>query len=201
MMSGLRQLSESEVKSMFSQSGAYLTGHFVLSSGRHSDTYIEKFTVLQQPAFTTRMCEELARRFEADGIETVVGPLTGGMLLAYEVARYLGTRFIFTEREGDCMTLRRGFSVHPGERVLVVEDVVTTGGSVQEVLKALRERDVDVVGVGALVDRSSGRADFGCRFEPLWTVDIASFTADDCPLCRDGVQITKRGSRGLGQGR
>jgi orotate phosphoribosyltransferase len=201
MMSGLRQLTEAEIKEMFSRSGAYLTGHFVLSSGRHSDTYIEKFTVLQQPAFTTRMCEELARRFEADKIETVVGPLTGGMLLAYEVARYLGTRFIFTEREGDRMTLRRGFTVQPGERILVVEDVVTTGGSVHEVLQALRERETEVVGVGALVDRSAGKTDFGCRFEPLWTVDIASFTPDGCPLCRDGVPITKRGSRGLGQGR
>lgn len=194
-------LSENEVRAMFVESGAYLSGHFLLSSGRHSDTYIEKFAALSNPAFTTRMCQELARRFAGQGVETVAGPLTGGMLLAYEVARYLGVRFIFPERDNGVMTFRRGFAVRPGERLLVVEDVVTTGGSLQEVLAAVRERGAEVVGVGALVDRSQGRAGFRCRFEALWQVDVASYTPEECPLCRAAAPFTKRGSRGLGDGR
>lgn len=200
-MGETRALSSDEVQAMFIESGAYLTGHFVLSSGRHSDTYVEKFAALQQPALMTRMCAEIARRFGGERVATVAGPLTGGALLAYEVARYLGVRFIFPEREGDRMTLRRGFTVQPGERILVVEDVITTGGSVQEVLTALRERSAEVVGIGALVNRSGGGVSFGCRFEPLWTVDIASYAPEECPLCKAGVPLTKRGSRGLGGGR
>jgi orotate phosphoribosyltransferase len=128
----------------------------------------------------------------------VAGPALGGIIMAYEIARALGVRNIFAERENGIMTFRRGFAVSPGERVLVVEDVVTTGGSAKEVAVLVREAGGLVAGVGAIVDRSGGTADFGAPFHPLLSVDAASWPADDCPLCREGVPIIKPGSRAVG---
>ncbi|MDI6871572.1 MAG: orotate phosphoribosyltransferase [Bacillota bacterium] len=189
------------IERWFRETGAFLTGHFKLTSGRHSDVYLEKFAVLQHPEYLTRLCAALAGRFAGSGVETVVGPLTGGAILAYDVARYLEARFIFPERVEGRMAWRRGFAVRRGERILVVEDVVTTGGSVGEVLALLREDGAAVVGVAALVDRSGGAASFGVPFEPLWRVEAESWAPEECPLCARGVPLTQRGSRGLGQGR
>lgn len=195
------ELSEETIAQWFRETGALLTGHFQLSSGRHSGVYLEKFAVLQHPEHLSRLCGAMARRFAGAGVETVVGPLTGGAILAYDVARQLGTRFLFPERVEGRMTLRRGFALRPGERVLVVEDVVTTGGSVAEVLELLGRLEVQVVGVAALVDRSGGKASFGVPFEPLWRVAVESWEPEECPLCAAGEALTQRGSRGLGQGR
>lgn len=188
-------MTESEVKELFIKTGAILEGHFLLTSGRHSLMYVEKFQVLQHPKYTEQLCQTLAAKFSDAKIDVVIGPVTGGILLAHEVGKALGTRAIFTERDSDLMALRRGFFIDPGERVLVVEDIVTTGGSVQEVINVVKEQGGIVAGVGLLVDRSGGRVDFHAPTEALLHLDVPSFTDQECPACREGLPMTKRGSR------
>lgn len=194
-------MTETEMKELLRKTGAMLEGHFLLTSGLHSPMYVEKFNLLQQPMYTEQLCRELAARFADDRVETVLGPMTGGILLAHEVGKALGTRAIFTEREQGRMTLRRGFRLAPQERVLIVEDVVTTGGSVREVMDVVRAAGATSVGVGLLIDRSGGRADFGVRVgervEALVHLDVPTYTPDACPLCQDGVPLTERGSKHL----
>ena len=176
--------------------GALQEGHFLLSSGRHSDRYIEKFALLMRPRETEQVCRGFAERFAAAGVETVAGPTTGGILLAFEVARQLGVRAVYAERAegGVGREFRRGAIFRPGERVLVVDDILTTGGSVRDTLAALERQGVEVVGVGVLVDRSGGQVDFGVPLVPLLALDIATYDAADCPLCRDGVPLVKPGT-------
>lgn len=188
-------MTEAEVKELFIKTGAILEGHFLLTSGRHSLMYVEKFQVLQHPKYTEKLCKALAEQFKDAKIDVVVGPVTGGILLAHEVGKALGTRAIFTERDSDLMALRRGFFINPGERVLVVEDIVTTGGSVQEVINVVKEHGGIVAGVGLLVDRSGGKADFHAPTEALLHLDVPSFPESECPACKAGQPITKRGSR------
>jgi orotate phosphoribosyltransferase len=188
-------LTSDEVLQIFRDSGALLDGHFLLTSGRHSAQYVEKFQVLQYPHLTSRLCAEFARRFANDDVQVVVGPATGGIILAHETGRQMGLRALFTEREDGRMTFRRGFVLQPGERVLVVEDIVTTGGSVVEVLQTVREHGGAMVGVGLLADRSGGRVDFGVRTEALTMLNIPTFAPEACPLCQAGAPLTKRGSR------
>lgn len=192
----METLTEKEVLVLLEETKAVLHGHFLLTSGLHSPVYVEKFNVLQHPVYTERLCREIARRFKQDNIELVVGPVTGGLLLSHEVGKALGTRAIFTERVDGKMTLKRGFEIPQGARVLVVEDVVTTGGSVQEVMQVVREHGGTVAGVGLLVDRSGGKADFGVRTEALVHLTVETYTAQDCPLCRAGEPFTKRGRTG-----
>ncbi len=194
-----KALTEEEVKEILVETGAILRGHFVLTSGMHSSQYIQCAQVLQYPNHTERLCRELARRFGGNSVSTVVAPAVGGILVAYELARGLGVRALFTEREKGNMTFRRGFSIEPGERVLVAEDVVTTGGSVVETMDTVRQFGGEVVGVGILVDRSGGRVSFDVRKEALLTLDASSATykPEVCPFCRDGVPVTKPGSRGV----
>lgn len=190
-------MTEQEIKQLFIETNAIMEGHFLLTSGLHSPLYVEKFNVLQHPDYTEKLCRELASRFKDDRIETVVGPMTGGILLAYETGKALGTRAIFTERENGRMTFRRGFSLFPGERVLIVEDIVTTGGSVREVIDVVREAGGVPVAVGMLVDRSGGKADFSpVPHQALLHLAVETFTAEDCPLCQKGVPMTKRGRTG-----
>lgn len=189
-------MTEKEVLGIFKDCGAYLKGHFQLTSGRHSDTYLEKFQVLQYPRYTERLCRELAGHFRCDGIDVVVGPVTGGIVLSYEVAKNLNVRGVFAERENGRMALRRGFDV-AGERVLIVEDVVTTGGSVREVMEAVLTKGGTVVGVGMLVNRSGGTVDFGVKTTQLLSLNIATYDPEDCPMCKCGQPLTKRGSRGI----
>ena len=177
-------LCESEVEAIFVSSGALLDGHFLLASGRHSSRYIEKFRVLEQPQLASRLCGEIARRFANDEITTVVGPVTGGILLAFDVARQLECRAVYAERDdsGNGFALRRGFQIARGERVLVVEDIVTTGGSAKKVVELVRSLGGEVVGVGLLCDRSGGNADFGTgRVEALLHLDIESFAPESVP--------------------
>ena len=194
-------MNEQEVRQLLVETKAILEGHFLLTSGLHSPLYVEKFNVLQQPRYTEALCKELAARFADQKVDTVLGPMTGGILLAHEVGKALGTRAIFTEREHGRMTLRRGFTLAKGERVLVVEDVVTTGGSVREVIDVVRAAGATLVGVGLLIDRSGGRADFGVRegepVEALVHLDVPTYAPEDCPLCRDGIALTERGSKHL----
>lgn len=188
-------MKQDEIMEIFKETGAILSGHFLLTSGRHSDRYIQCARVLQYPRYAESLCCELARRYRDEKISAVVGPAIGGIIVAHEVARTLGTRAFFTERENGKMALRRGFTLSPGERVLVVEDVVTTGGSVMEVINLVKGMGAAVVGAGLLVDRSGGRADLGVRKEALLTVNVAAYEAEKCPLCREGVPLVKPGSR------
>lgn len=190
-------MNEEAVKKLFLDTGAILEGHFLLTSGLHSPLYVEKFKVLQYPEYTAQLCKALADKFINEKIEVVVGPVTGGILLAHEVGKNLGTRAIFTERENGKMALRRGFIIKPGERVLVVEDIVTTGGSVMEVIDVVRAQGGIPVSVGLLVDRSGGKVDFGIPAQALLHLTVETFTPDSCPLCKKGLPMTKRGSRKL----
>lgn len=192
-------MTEAAVQQLLEETKAILKGHFLLTSGLHSPLYVEKFNVLQHPQYT-EMRRELAERFRGEQVQTVMGPMTGGILLAHEVGKALGTRAIFTERENGVMTLRRGFRIAPGERVLIVEDIVTTGGSVREVVKVVEQAGGVIVGVGLLTDRSGGKADFGVprdKVQALLHLTVPTYTADNCPLCKEGIPMTERGSHHL----
>ena len=190
-------MTEAEVKEMFVAAGAIMEGHFLLTSGLHSPLYVEKFNVLQHPECTEKLCRALADGFRDARIQTVVGPMTGGILLAHEVGKALGTRAIFTERENGHMTFRRGFALDKGERVLIVEDIVTTGGSVKEVLDVVRASGGVPVAVGMLVDRSGGKVDFGdVPYRALLHLDVTTYEPNSCPLCEKNIPMTKRGRTG-----
>jgi len=194
----MADLNEDAVEQIFREAGAVLEGHFLLTSGRHSAAYWEKFQVLQWPQHTERLCRALADHFRPANVEVVIGPTTGGIILAYEVARQLGVRGIFVENDPDRpghRALRRGFQVQPGERVLIVDDVLTAGTSIREVLEALTPFQPDIVGVGVLIDRSQGQADFGVPLHALLHLSIPSYMPADCPLCAEGQPLVKPGSR------
>lgn len=182
---------------LFEESGALLNGHFLLSSGRHSAQYMEKFHLLRQPVLTSKLCEAFANRFRDDGIDVVVGPTTGGILLAFEVARQLGIAAAYAERAsegGTAREIRRSTTFAPGSRVLVLDDILTAGGSMRETLAALEPHPVDVVAVGVIVDRSGGTVDFGVPLTALATVKIETWAPDDCPLCAAGIPLVKPGT-------
>ena len=190
-------MTEAEVKELLIKTGAIMDGHFLLTSGLHSPHYVEKFNVLQQPKYTQQLCEAMAEKFKDANIETVVGPMTGGILLAHETGKALGIRAIFTERVDGKMTFRRGFSLHEGERVLIVEDIVTTGGSIKEVIEVVKAHGGVPVAVSMLVDRSGGKADFGeVPCTALLHMDVETYQPEECPLCKQGIEMTKRGSTG-----
>jgi len=170
--------------------GAILRGHFQLASGRHAGTYIEKFRILQWPDITSELCERIAERFQGE-VNLVAGPTTGGVILSFETARRLGLRSIIAERKnaGEGREFRRGFEIGPGDRVLVVDDVLTTGGSIRDVIDAVRERGATLAGVAVLIDRSGGSVDFGAPFFACLTVDVPSWMPGECELCRDNVPL------------
>ena len=190
-------MTQEEVRALLVKTGAIMDGHFLLTSGLHSPHYVEKFNVLQHPAYTAQLCAAMAEKFKDAQIETVVGPVTGGILLAHETGKSLGTRAIFTERVDGKMTFRRGFSLRAGERVLIVEDIVTTGGSIKEVIKVVKAAGAVPVAVSMLVDRSGGKADFSdVPSTALLTMDVETYAPETCPLCAKGVPMTKRGRTG-----
>ena len=188
-----------EVMKKFEQAGAIKKGHFKLTSGVHSDTYIQCAQVMQYPGFMHNLCSELGRKFRGEDIDVIIGPAIGGIIISHVMAQVLGpwVRAIFTERENGKMTLRRSFEIKKDEKVLVVEDVTTTGGSVKEVIDIAKERGGQVVGVGVLIDRSGGRIDFGVKMKSLLTLDIKSYQPGECPLCKKGIPVVKPGSREL----
>ena len=190
-------MTEKEVEDLLIETSAIMEGHFLLTSGLHSPRYVEKFNVLQKPVYTEKLCRAMAEKFKDANIETVVGPVTGGILLAHETGKALGTRAIFTERENGKMTFRRGFTLHEGERVLIVEDIVTTGGSIREVIDVVKEHGGIPVAVSMLVDRSGGTATFGdVPSAALLHMDVQTYQPDECPLCKQGIPMTKRGRTG-----
>ncbi|MBZ5564746.1 MAG: orotate phosphoribosyltransferase [Acidobacteriia bacterium] len=188
-------MTEPEILRVFREHSALLEGHFVLSSGLHSDRYIQCALVLQHPRVAEQLCSELAAKLRHVGAQVVAAPALGGILVAHEVGRALGIRALFTERQDGTMTLRRGFTLSPGEPVLVVEDVMTTGLSTRETMRCVEEAGGKVVGVGALIDRSGGAVDLGMPKAALLTLAIQNYNPADCPLCRSGIPAVKPGSR------
>ncbi len=191
--------ASSQAEALLREAGALLEGHFQLTSGKHSPRYVEKFRLLERPPQTEALCRMIARWAGALEPQTVAGPTTGGIIISYETARLLGTRAIFAEPAvGRGLTrapeggreFRRGFTLSPGERVLVVDDVLTTGGSIRDVLDAVRRAGAQPVGVAVLVDRSGGKADFGLPFFACLRLDLPAYEPAACPLCAQGVPLT-----------
>ena len=188
-------LTERQTLELYEKTGALMRGHFRLTSGLHSDIYLQSALVLQHPEHAARLGDALAAPFGDAGAQSVLAPAIGGILVAHEVARALGVRALFTERENGVMRLRRGFALTPGERCLVVEDVITTGGSTREVVECVRASGGVVVGVGSLIDRSGGAAAFDVKRAALATVSATTWPPESCPLCKTGSQAIKPGSR------
>ncbi len=183
------------IEEIFKKSGAILEGHFLLNSGLHSPIYWEKFRVLQYPNYTEQLCRLIISHFSKKKIQVVAGPTTGGILLAYEVARQLGVRGIFAEKEGaNGRIFKRGFGISPGERVLIVDDVLTTGKSIREVLSLVNEQGGIVIGIGVLVDRSEQEQEFGVPLFSCLRSITPTYKPQECPLCAVGIPLTKPGS-------
>jgi orotate phosphoribosyltransferase len=188
-------MTEAEVLTIFRRSGALLEGHFRLSSGLHSPGYLQCALVLQHPREAEALGAALGNLVRGLGVQTVMSPALGGVVIGQEVGRALGVRAIFAERADGSLTLRRGFALDPGERVLIVEDVVTTGGSTRETMDVARAAGAVVVGACAIVDRSGGRQGLDVPFHALLPMDVTTYQPDDCPLCQQGIAVVKPGSR------
>ena len=190
-------MNNEKVLNIFRKANALLAGHFLLTSGKHSSIYLEKFAVLQDPKSTEKLCKQIAKHFKAKKVDVVLGAAIGGIILAYETAKQLGVRGIFMEREEGKLKLRRGFDIKEGERVLLVEDIVTTGGSVMELIEELKANyKCEIVGTGLLINRSGKEIDFGAgETYALARIDVTTYEEKDCPECKAGVPITKRGSK------
>ena len=189
-------LKRDEIINILGEAGVLLEGHFQLTSGRHSDKYLQCAKLFRSSKYSEVICAELAAKFKKDNIELVAGPALGAVIMAYEVARALKVGNAFAERDHEGkMCLRRGFSIEEGQRVLVVEDVVTTGGSVKEVIKIIEDRGGVVAGIGCVADRSGGKIDFGYNFKSVLEMEVQSWLPHECPLCAKGGAAVKPGSR------
>ena len=189
-------MTREEIIEMLKEAGVLLEGHFLLTSGRHSDRYMQCAKIFQYSKYSVPLCAELVEKYKDDNVELVIGPAIGAIQMAYEVGRQLGVKNIFAEREDGKMTLRRGFTIEKGQRVLIVEDVVTTGGSVKEVMELVKEAGGEIVGIGSIVDRTGGTIDFGVPYKSAFSMDITSYEADECPICKSGeIPLVKPGSR------
>ena len=186
---------DKEILEIFEKTGALLKGHFKLSSGLHSGDYLQCARVLQYPKYAEILCSQLVDVFKDDKITCVVGPALGGVVVSYESAKALGVRSIFTERKEGKMVLRRGFEIKPDDRVLVTEDVITTGASTKEVLEVVASFGAIIIGVAGIIDRSGKNIDFGVKSKSLLKLDLPVFLEKECPLCKKGMEITKPGSR------
>jgi orotate phosphoribosyltransferase len=191
----MTEMDSSAVLDRFRRAGALLEGHFRLTSGRHSSGYMQSALVLQHPREAEALGRAIASRTASLGAQAVLSPALGGIVIGQEVGRALGVRAIFAERQDGRLTLRRGFAFEPGERVLVVEDVVTTGGSTKETIDVAREAGALVVGAAALIDRSNGTHVVDVPFHPLAVVSLPTYQPEMCPLCQAGLPIVKPGSR------
>jgi len=190
-------MNSNQILEHFKQTGALLEGHFILSSGLHSPQYLQCALALQFPRDAARFGKAIAEEFTNENIETVASPAIGGLVIGFAVAQALNVRFIWSERENGTMTLRRGFSVKENERILVVEDVITTGGSTRECINAHEEHGADVVAAASIIDRSGGKADVGVPRIALATLDVPGYKPEDCPMCAKGEIGVKPGSRNI----
>jgi orotate phosphoribosyltransferase len=188
-------MNSEQILEHFRQTNALLEGHFVLSSGLHSPKYLQCALALQFPFDAAKFGRAIAENFTNENIETVASPAIGGLIIGYAVAQSLNVRFIWTEREAGAMTLRRGFSVKENEKILVVEDVITTGGSTRECIAALEKNGGKTIGAASIIDRSGGAADVGVPRTALVSLEVPSYKPEDCPLCAKGIEAIKPGSR------
>ncbi|GAB1401555.1 orotate phosphoribosyltransferase [Elusimicrobiota bacterium] len=190
-------MEQNEMKELFKKYNALLTGHFLLSSGLHSDTYFQSALILQHPQVASVLAENLKNEIsqKVKDIDLIVSPAMGGIVIGQEMGRAFGKRAIFCERVDGKLVLRRGFNIEKGERVLVVEDVITTGLSTKEVIEAITPLGANVVAVCSLVDRSAGKVDFGVPRFSLLSLEVKSYKQEECPLCKDGSSPIKPGSR------
>ncbi len=189
--------SEEEVLQLFRDTGVLLDGHFRLTSGKHSPQFLQCAQVLRFPQYTEELAAMMADPFRNAEVDKVVGPAMGGIILSYEVARQLGTESIYTEKSDGGSQFRRGFSVEPGERVLVVEDAITTGGTVNSTIEICAQTGAELVGVSVLVDRSGRAVDFAVPYRAVVTVEIPAYSPAECPLCRDGVELVSPKDLGM----
>lgn len=191
-------ISRERVIEILKEAGVLLEGHFILTSGKHSDKYLQCAKIFRNTRYSEELCRSLAEQFADDRVDVVIGPAMGAVQMAYEVSRSLGCENFFTERVEGKMALRRGFEVKPGMRCLLVEDVVTTGGSVKEVVSLCEQAGGVVVGIGSIVDRTGGKADFGYPFKSVISFEVNAWEPENCPLCADGkLEAVKPGSRSL----
>lgn len=190
------KIPKEQILDIFRETKALLEGHFQLTSGLHSPQYFQCARVLQYPKYLHLFAGEIAKHFEYSDVEVVVSPALGGIVVGTEVGRLLGVRTIFAERKENQMEIRRGFEIRPGERVLVVEDVVTTGGSVFEVVDLVNKAQGKLAGVGYIVDRSNGKLKFASKHFSILQLDVVAHKPDECPLCNEGIPVVKPGSRG-----
>ena len=187
--------NQKEIFDIFEKSGALLKGHFLLSSGLHSGLYFEKFQVLQYPEYVEILCRKLADLFKDEQVEVVVGPTTGGVIIAYEVAKNLKVRSIFAEPGDQGRIFKRGFNLGKCEKVLIVDDILTTGGSVSEVVQLVEKHEADIMGIGILLDRSGGKVKFDYPLKALAITDVINYRPEECPMCKSGEPLIKPGSR------
>lgn len=188
-------MTEKEIKDCLLESGALLEGHFKLRSGLHSNRFFQAALVLQYPELAGRLCAGLAAKFADCGISAVISPAVGGLIVGHELARALGVRAIFADKDNDRLVLKRGFSIGKGEKVLVGEDVVTRGGRVQQTVELVRGHGGEVAGIAVIVDRSMGQAAFDVRFESLMKLELDTYEPENCSLCRAGFPLDTPGSK------
>ena len=182
-----------EIIQIFRDAGAILEGHFLLTSGLHSPVYWEKFRILQYPQHTEKLCRLIAEHFKKDNVQVVAGPTTGGIILAFEVAKQLGVKGIFAEKEGETRVFRRGFTINPGDRVLIVDDILTTGSSITEVMETVKKLGGTVVGIGVLVDRAEQKREFGVPLFSCLQSATTAYPPAECPLCAAGIPLVRPG--------
>ena len=193
---GGNRVFNDRIEEILKKTGTLLTGHFLLTSGRHSNQYMQCAKILQYPHYAEELVTPLADSFEDDEIDVVLCPAVGGIIVAYELARQMGVRNVFAERENGKMTLRRGFSIDPGSRVLIAENVISTGGTVREVMEIVHDQNAVVAGVAVLIDRSKGAIDFGVKQSVTYTADVKGWDAENCPLCKENkIPLVKPGSK------
>lgn len=191
-------MTSEQIEKIFLDAGALLTGHFLLSSGLHSDKYLEKFRIFERPDLHEKIITALLAKFDTSQVETVIGPALGGVIMASEAGRQLGVRAVYSEKEGGKLTLRRGFKLEKGEKVLIVDDIVTTGGSVKETVAIAEDAGAEIIGIGVLADRSGGKVALGnYNYQALMNVDLKVYEPDSCPLCSSKIELVKPGSRKL----
>lgn len=189
-------MTQERVLEILKEAGVLQEGHFLLTSGRHSNKYLQCAKIFRNTKYSEELCKDLAEQFADQHIDYVVGPALGAVQMAYEVSRHIGCENYFAERVDGAMTLRRGFAIQPGQRVLVVEDVVTTGGTVREVLDLVKAQGGVIAGVGVIVDRTGGKVDFGAPLKSVISMEVESWPAEECPICKEGkLELVKPGSR------
>jgi len=183
------------VLEIFNKTNALLKGHFKLSSGLHSQQYLQCALVLQYPEYAEQLCKELAAKFAGKNVTAIVAPALGGVLVSYEVARALKCKSLFTERDDGKMVLRRGFTLDKSDNVIIVEDVITTGGSTKEVIEVVKAAGANIIGIGSIIDRSSQAVDFGVPYQSLLKIEVKTYKPEKCPFCKKGLPVVKPGSR------